>query len=173
MQEQAALDGAPTGAPAPTDADVQRLFFQEAALLDAWRLQEWLSLLTGDATYLVPPTDSPDADHRTTLFLVADTYPMLKSRVEQLLGKVNWAESPHSRTRRLVSNCMVLEASDGHATVTANFAVWNFHHALTNTYVGRYVYRLRLEHGRWLIHERRAILDMEALRPHGKLSFIL
>jgi hypothetical protein len=39
--------------------------------------------------------------------------------------------------------------------------------------VGRYRYVLARVEGLLRIRERRAILDMETLRPHGKLSFIL
>ncbi|GAA4329052.1 hypothetical protein GCM10023144_15450 [Pigmentiphaga soli] len=153
--------------------DAQRIFVAEAALLDEWRLAEWMRLLTDDARYLVPPLDAPDADPRTALFLVADTPVMLRSRVEQLMGKVNWAENPRSRTRRLVTNVRVLEAGADTARAAANFAVWQFAHGQADTYVGRYVHTLKRVDGDWLIQERRAMLDMEALRPHGKLSFIL
>lgn len=160
-------------APSLTINDVERVFVDEAALLDEWKLLEWLDTLANDATYLVPPLDLPDADHRTAIFLVADTYVMLKSRVEQLLGKVNWAENPRSRTRRLVTNFRILEIAGNTARVTANFAVWQFAREQTNTYVGRYVHTLKHDGVKWRIKERRAILDLEALRPHGKLSFIL
>ena len=153
--------------------DAQRIFVAEAALLDEWRLAEWMRLLTDDARYLVPPLDAPDADPRTALFLVADTPVMLRSRVEQLMGKVNWAENPRSRTRRLVTNFRILETAGDMARVTANFAVWQFAREQTNAYVGRYVHTLTRDGSHWRIKERRAILDMEALRPHGKLSFIL
>ena len=42
-----------------------------------------------------------------------------------------------------------------------------------DTYVGRYDYRLTCVGKELKIRERRAILDNEALRPHGKISFIL
>src|SRR6202000_2847442 len=45
-------------------AEVEDLFYYEAELLDAWQLDEWLTLLADDATYYVPPNDKPDADHR-------------------------------------------------------------------------------------------------------------
>jgi p-cumate 2,3-dioxygenase beta subunit len=42
-----------------------------------------------------------------------------------------------------------------------------------DTYVGRYDYKL-VRFGKELkIRVRRAMLDNEALRPHGKISFIL
>ena len=44
-----------TSADPQTRYEVEELFFKEAALLDEWRLEEWLELLTEDATYHVPP----------------------------------------------------------------------------------------------------------------------
>src|SRR5262245_11634695 len=50
-----------------TRAEVEDLLYHEAELLDSWRLDDWLMLLTEDAAYYVPPNDKPDADHRYTL----------------------------------------------------------------------------------------------------------
>ena len=41
---------------------VEHFLFEEAAHLDSWRLDEWLTLFTEDAHYLVPTTDHPDGD---------------------------------------------------------------------------------------------------------------
>ena len=156
-----------------TLADVERFFVDEAALLDEWRLEEWLQLFTDDGSYLVPPLDAPEADHRTTLFLVADDRRNLASRVRQLLAGTTWAENPRSRTRRLVSNFRILDRCADSVTATANFAVWRFQYEATDVYVGRYVNVLLRRPAGLLLRERRAILDIETLRPHGKLSFIL
>jgi p-cumate 2,3-dioxygenase beta subunit len=167
-------DATSQGAASITLPEVERLFVKEAALLDQWKLQEWLSeMLTDDAQYLVPSLDSPDSDHRTALFLVADTYQTLASRVGQMLGRSAWAENPRSRTRRLVTNFDIVESHGASAKVTANFAVWRFHRDQTDVYVGRYVHLVARIGDHWRIRERRTILDMETLRPHGKLSFIL
>jgi p-cumate 2,3-dioxygenase beta subunit len=66
-----------------------------------------------------------------------------------------------------------LEVTDGEARVTANFAVWRFQHEQTDVYVGRYLHVLVRRPSGLLFRERRAVLDLETLRPHGKLSFIL
>lgn len=152
---------------------VERFLVEEAALLDEWRLNEWLALVRPDARYLVPALDQPKADHKDTLFLVADDYAMLKSRVAQLLGRSAWAENPRSRTRRLVTNVRVLESRGDELLVTANFAVWRFQFDATHTYVGKYLHRLVRTEAGLRFAERRAVLDLETLRPHGKLSFIL
>ena len=63
---------APVAPGAVTRAEVEDFFYLEADLLDRWKLDDWLKLLADDASYYVPPNDKPDADHRFTLFTVAD-----------------------------------------------------------------------------------------------------
>ncbi|MBV8140363.1 MAG: aromatic-ring-hydroxylating dioxygenase subunit beta [Deltaproteobacteria bacterium] len=157
----------------PGRQEVEDLLYQEAALLDDWRLEEWLELLTDDVVYEVPPTDVPEGDARNTLFIIADDAVRIRSRVKQLLGKSAWAESPHSRTRRMISNVRVLGADGDRILATANFAVHRMRYESVDTYIGRYDYKLVRVGKDLKIKERRAVLDNEALRPHGKISFIL
>ena len=158
-----------------TRYDIESFLYDEAALLDEWRLDEWLKLFTDDGAYFVPSTDAPDGDHRTSLFLIADDYERLRHRVEQLMGRFVHAETPHSRTRRSITNVRIRKASKTpeELHVTANFIVNRIRLGIMDTYVGRYEYRLALGNGQVKIIERRAILDLDALRPHGKVSFIL
>ena len=97
----------------------------------------------------------------------------IRSRVRQLLGKSAWAENPPSRTRRLISNVRIREREGDTIRVTANFVVYRMRFELVDTYVGRYEYTLVRRDGGLKIQHRRAILDLEALRPHGKVSIIL
>src|SRR5712691_5415595 len=101
-----------------TAGEIERFLVEEAALLDEWRLEEWLALMAEDSRYLVPPLDAPDADHRDTLFLLADDWRSLASRVRQLLSGTTWAENPRSRTRRLVTNVRLLEIVFSEAPAT-------------------------------------------------------
>jgi p-cumate 2,3-dioxygenase beta subunit len=158
---------------APSRQEVEDLFFKEAALLDEWRLEEWLELLTEDAIYEIPPTDVPEGDARNTLFIVADDATRIRSRVKQLLGKSAWAENPRSRTRRIISNVRILGREGEKVLVTANFAVHRMRYESVDTYIGHYDYKLVRQGKDLRVKERRAILDNEALRPHGKISFIL
>jgi len=107
------------------------------------------------------------------LFLIADDRRTLASRVRQLLSGTTWAENPRSRTRRLITNVRLLAAEDGEARATANFAVWRFQHEQADVYVGQYRHVLVRGPSGLLFRERRAVLGLETLRPHGKLSFIL
>ena len=157
----------------PSRAEVEDFLYKEADLLDRWQLQEWLELLTDDATYQVPPTDTPDGDARNTLFIIADDASRIRERVKQLLGKAAWAENPPSRTRRMIGNVRVLGPQGDGIGIAANFVVYRFRHELVDTYIGHYEYELVRRDGELKIRKRKAILDIEALRPQGKISFIL
>ena len=156
-----------------TRGDVEDFLYEEAALLDEWRLAEWHALFTEDASYRVPSTDLPDAEPDNTLYLIDDDASRLRSRVEQLLGKSTWSENPHSRTRRLLANVRIRRTEGARAWVTANFAVYRMRTNQTGCYVGRYEYVLERRRDGLRIQARRAILDLESLRDVGKISFIL
>ena len=53
-------------------AEAEDFLFHEAALLDEWKVKDWAALFTDDGEYMIPSTDDPHADPRTTLFLVFD-----------------------------------------------------------------------------------------------------
>lgn len=154
--------------------EVEDFLYEEAALLDEWRLEEWLELLTPDAHCLVPSLDIPgDADPGMVLYLVADDRERIRSRVKQLLGKFARAERPRSRTRRMIGNVQIVARDAAGLRVKANFMVHRARLEKVDTFVGKYEYRLLLHEGRLKIDERKAILDLDSLRPHGALSIIL
>ena len=84
--------------------DVEQFLFEEAELLDQWRLHEWLDLFAPDGHYEVPATDRPDGDPTRDLFLIHDDRFLLEQRVNSLLTRAAHAEYPHSATRRMISN---------------------------------------------------------------------
>jgi p-cumate 2,3-dioxygenase beta subunit len=153
---------------------VEDFLYAEAALLDEWRLDDWLRLLTLDARYEVPSTDRPAGRPATALMLVSDTRSMIGARVKRLNSRKAYREFPWSRTRRLVGNVRVLAAAaSGELEVTANFAVYRSRGGRTHCYAGRYLYRLVPDGETFLIAFRRAELDQETLDEHGTLSIIL
>lgn len=157
-----------------TRDQVEDLFFHEAELLDAWKLDEWLGLLTEDATYYVPPNDKPEGDARFTLFTIADDMLRLKERIIRLKDPNCHAEFPHSRTRRLISNVRIKNIVGDTATATANFLVYRHRrHEPPRVFAGHYIYRLRRVGHELKIAERRAVLDAEELGALGAVSFIL
>ncbi len=155
-------------------AEVEDLLYREADLLDSWRLDDWLKLLTDDAAYYVPPNDKPDADPRFALFTIADDMVRLRERIIRLKDPNCHAEYPLSRTRRLISNVRITGVDGDVIAVVANFIVHRFrHNDLQRVFVGHYRYKLRRQGGQLKIAERRAILDAEELGLLGSVSFIL
>ncbi len=154
--------------------EVEELLFHEAALLDDWRLDDWLALLTGDARYEVPSNDRPDADPENTLFTIADDIERIRGRVTRLKDRNAHAESPRSRTRRLISNVRIVARNGPEVCVEANFVVYRFRRdESVRDYVGRYRYVLRVERDELKIARRRAVLDAMELGSMGLVSFIL
>ena len=153
---------------------VEDFLIQEAALLDEWRLEEWHKLFTGDCRYLVPNlTGDPYAPPSETLYLIADDSHHLSERVKRLGKKTAHSEQPRSRTRRLISNVRILENAQEHLKVQSGFTTYRTSQGITDTYFGRHEYLLNPKGDSWLIEEKRTMLDMGALRPHGRLSIIV
>jgi p-cumate 2,3-dioxygenase subunit beta len=154
-------------------SEVERLFYDEAALLDAWKLEEWLKMLTEDVEYIVPTLDHPEGSPRTAVHMVADNAMRVRSRVQQLLGGYVLPEDPPSRTRRFVANVRILSAGERDLKVAANFMIYRFRSGITTTFVGTYEHDLVLVEDTLRIRKRLCTLDMESLRPHGSMTFIV
>lgn len=153
-------------------AQIEDFLYYEASLLDEWRLDTWLELLTDDATYTVPSTDAPDGDPREVLPLLNDDITRIQARVVRLKSRLAHREFPTSRTRRLLSNVRILELRGDEIDITANFVIYRIRRSV-DPYVGRYLFTLVRNGDSFLIRKRRAELDLEFLRPHGTVSFIL
>jgi p-cumate 2,3-dioxygenase beta subunit len=154
-------------------AEIEEFLFAEAELLDTWRLHEWLELFSAGARYLVPATDLPDGDPTTDLFLVQDDRFLLEQRVNSLLTRAAHAEYPHSSTRRLITNIRVSEDLDGRVNLRANFAIFRVRNGVLDTYVGHYRHVLERAGDGFTFLVRKSVLDLDALRPQGKVSIIL
>ena len=156
-----------------TRAQVEDFLFHEAELLDGWQLLEWVALFTDDAQYLVPPTDDPNAAPGETLFLVYDDRHRLGERAKRLLKKTAHAEFPHSRTRHMISNVRVREDTSGAIIATCNFVVYRSKNGVNDVYPGHSIYELVASAAGLRIRSKRAMLDVDTLRPQGKVSVIL
>ncbi len=152
-----------------TNADVEQLLYDDAALLDDWKLEEWLQLLTDDAVYEVPGPDRAEGGAP----LVHDDMSRLRSRVKALVTGDVVSEIPFSRTRRLITNVRIVRSSADAIDAVANFAIYRFSRDSMDLFVGRYTHTLVVRAGGLKFSRRRSILDNESLRPHGKLTIIL
>ena len=154
-------------------AEVEHFLYEEAELLDSWRLSEWVDLFTEDAVNHVPALDDPNRDPALSVFLVADDLARIRSRVRQLTGETAWAENPRSQTRRFISNVRVTAADGATVSATANFLVHRCRRERISTFAGQYQYKLVRHDGSFKIAERKVILAQDTLRSQGTMSIIV
>jgi len=163
-----------------TRSVIEDFLYREAFLLDQWRLDEWLALLTDDCTYHIPSNDAPKSESSKALFLIADDYRRISERVNWLKDKNAHSEFPHSRTRRIVGNVQICESTDPLRSgltiyiVLANFVIYRHRReGDIRTYVGRYEHEVRLIENQLFLSKRKVLLDAYELGSMGLVSFIL
>jgi p-cumate 2,3-dioxygenase beta subunit len=155
-------------------ADVEDFLYREAALLDAWDLDTWLTLWAPHGTrYVVPCNDTPDADPDSDLVLIDDDAQLLRARVERLNSRKAHREYPHSQTNHQIYNVVLGEVAAGQLPVSASFTVWRFRNGKATAFVGRHSYQLVGYGSELRIQFKRSVLDMTELRPAGDLAIIL
>ncbi len=157
-----------------TRDEAEDFIFAEADMLDDWELEDWLALFVDDAVYNVPSTDlDKSAQAANNLFYIADDRGRLEERVTRLKKKTAHAEFPRSKTRHLISNVRVRETDADSATVTTAFATFRSKDGITDTYIGSTRYKLVRPNGTLKIAEKWCFLDMDGLRPQGRISILL
>jgi p-cumate 2,3-dioxygenase beta subunit len=157
-----------------TRAELEDLLYEEAYLLDEWRMEEWLELWEQDCEYVVPTNDNPHADPENDLMYINHDYRLLKGLVVRLLSVRAHREYPWSKTRHLVSNVRVLgEDHDGLVHGDAAFMVWRFRNADRDCYVGRYDFRVRRTEPGLRFVSKWITLDPWRLAPYGAVSIVL
>ena len=152
---------------------VSTFLAREAWLLDNWRLDEWLELVTEDIRYVVPATDCPEGDPDNSVVFINDDITLLRGRVQRLKSRHAHREFPTSRTRRMITNVLVDETAGGTVHLTAAFQVYRFRLRQMSVYVGWYEMTLVPDGESFKIRSRRATLDQESLDEHGAISIIL
>ena len=155
-------------------SQVEDFLYKEAAFLDAWDMDGWVTLFDEEASYYVPPAGAPDdVEPSTTLFYVADDYFRLVERAKRLTKRTAHAEYPHSKCRRLLTNIRILGGSDDRFRVTCNYATYRTKNGLTDTYVGHHNYELTLREGELKILNKTSFIDADDISEQGKVSIIL
>ncbi len=155
-------------------SEVEDFLFHEAALLDEWRLDEWQTLLTDDAHYLIPPNDELDSDYRNSLFIIADDRERIRQRVIRVLDPNCHAEYPKSRTQRIVGNVRILSQDGDMLEVAANYICYRYRrYERVGQYVGNYRYKLVRKGDSFLIKEKKVVIQANELGQLGSVSIIL
>jgi p-cumate 2,3-dioxygenase beta subunit len=153
--------------------DIVDFLYTEAKLLDEWKLKEWATLFTDDGTYKIPPIGEPDASPTKSIFYIHDNRSRLQERAERLLKKEAHVEYPHSTTTRNYHNILVSDLESDVITVECNFTTHRTKREVVDTFIGKKKYEIVRAGGGLAIKSKKVILNLDSLRPHGKISLIL
>src|SRR5699024_8969699 len=146
---------------------------QEAILLDEWKLKEWAALFTDDGTYKVPPLGEPEADAKTSLFFIHDDRKRIQDRDERLLKKEANVEYQNCTTMRNYHNIIVDVLSSNVITAACNLTVYRTKREVVDSFIGRSTYEIIQQDEQLRIKSKKAVLKLDSLRPHGKISLII
>lgn len=156
-----------------TRQEIEDFLYQEADLLDEWKLKEWAALFASNGSYIIPPIGNPNANSNTSLFLVYDDRDRLEQRALRLLKKEAHVEYPHSTTLHNVNNVRIIDKDDDVVTVKCNFQTYRTKREVLDCFVGISEYKLVKENDELKILQKKVVLNLDSLRPHGKVSIIL
>jgi biphenyl 2,3-dioxygenase beta subunit len=159
---------------------VQHFLFEEAALLDERRFDEWLERCAPDIRYWMPAQTNRDRHDRHLtvggphdLPMFEETYDHLHQRVRRLATNQAWAEQPPSRTRRLVTNIRVSGRSGDGVRAASNLLLYRTRHdADVQIFVASREDDLRPHPAhRWQIAARTIVLDATTVPGHNLSMF--
>jgi benzoate/toluate 1,2-dioxygenase subunit beta len=137
--------------------EAEEVLYEEARILDTRRYDDWLAMLTVDAIYWVP-CNGEGVDPDREISLIYDDHARLRDRIDRLNSGVAHAQSPPSKTCRLLSNVQVQQTSAEMVAVTSAFFLYELRQSRQRIFAGRYQHRLRWEDGRWKIAWKKAVL---------------
>jgi 3-phenylpropionate/cinnamic acid dioxygenase small subunit len=109
--------------------EIEQLLYYEAELLDSFRLEEWLELLTADVKITAPIRRNTHPGTEQSQFseegyYLNNGYDILRERVTRLSKEYAWAENPRSRVRHVLGNVRVVEADTDEYVVSNNQLVY-------------------------------------------------
>jgi 3-phenylpropionate/cinnamic acid dioxygenase small subunit len=155
--------------PLLTRQEAEEILYEEARALDELRYDDWLAMLTADALYWMPCR--ADADPNREVSLVYDNVPRLQDRIARLATGIAHAQSPPSKTARLISNVQVSPAGEGDAKVRSTFLLYELRRGKQRVFGGHCEHRLRFD-DRWKITLKRPVL-VNAAEVIDNLTFIV
>jgi benzoate/toluate 1,2-dioxygenase subunit beta len=133
------------------------ILFNEARLLDQRRYDEWFTMLSEDVIYWVP-CNGDGSDPNREVSLIYDDHARLRDRIDRLNTGVAHAQSPPSKTCRLISNVLIEQTFGEAVGINSAFFLYELRHAQQRVFAGHYQHRLRFEEGRWKIAWKKAVL---------------
>lgn len=103
--------------------DIEQFLYDEAELLDSWKIQEWFQLFTEDCRYWVP-LNTDDQDPLSAASLIYDDWTELHDRMARLLNPLVYTQQPRARTRRVIGNVRLGRSTGEEVQVFSNFLLY-------------------------------------------------
>jgi len=153
------------------DVEVTKLLFLECRLLDERRYDKWMDLFAPELIYWVPMIFGPqNPKFETSIYL--DDRRRLGDRVGAILTGALHAQTPPSRTRRMLSNIEQWNVAQDEIRVRANVVIWEHRKHETRSYPGTQEYEILRQSGKLLIRTK-VVRLLNSDSPQGNYSFIL
>ena len=138
--------------------EIEQFLYQEAALLDSRKFEDWLALLAEDVLYWMPNLQE-DSDPTEDGTIVYEDYTGLQARVGKLLHPLNPTQLPPPRTQHMVSNVVVKENKDNEVLVTSNQILYVIQGSRKTDFPGSCEHVLLRQAGqRWSIRRKKITL---------------
>jgi biphenyl 2,3-dioxygenase beta subunit len=159
--------------------EIERFYYDEAALLDAHRYDEWLALFSDDANYFMPIRRTrmqrelnKEFTQPGEMAFFSDTKALLAGRVAKLKSGRSWAEDPPSRTRHLITNVRVIRDNGRELEVESNFHVYRTRlNSEETSWIGSRRDLLRRVEGSFEIADRKIFLEQTVLLSRNLSNF--
>jgi biphenyl 2,3-dioxygenase beta subunit len=159
--------------------EVERFYYDEAALLDSHRYEEWLALFSDDAHYFMPIRRTRmlrELDKEFTrlgeMAFFDDTKTLLAGRIKKLGSGRSWAEDPPSRTRHLITNIRILKDDSRTLEVESNFHLYRTRlNSEETSWIGSRRDVLRRVEGSFQIVDRKIFLEQTVLLSRNLSNF--
>ena len=153
---------------------VAQFLYDEAALLDEWRLDEWLTLFHPEAAgYLIPSPEDLSDDPATTLHLMNDSTTTLAGRIGRLKRQARARGEP--ALAHAPPNMRVWQGPNDLLSRSV-FDVTRVRGGVADRYVGVYEHQLLPNDdldAPWLIGRRRVLIDHSIESAGGQVSLLL
>lgn len=159
--------------------EVERFLYDEAALLDEHRYEEWLALFADDLHYWMPirrTVARRDVEREFTkpdeVGYFNETKHLLTARVSKLLTGRSWSEDPPSRTRHLITNVRVLSDNGSELSVASNFHLYRTRlKSEEDSWIGRREDVLRRNGDSFVIAKRHIFLEQTVILSRNLSNF--
>ena len=158
--------------------EAEDFLYEEAALLDERRFEEWLALFSEDGIYWIPMDENADPEEEPSVLY--DDTATRAHRVHQILHERRLAQDPPSETVHAVSNVRAGKGErDDEWLVRCNLLVHEIRRGDARQFglgqerilAGRCEYVLRYD-GRWRIRLKKVVLSNRDF-PLENITFII